>query len=257
MITRFAALLLLGTFVLAISHGPAAAQTVTLNPVADAFVYTGTGSNYGGDDVLAVSAPGVGFPASEFRSLLRFDLASAKADFDAAFGAGNWLLSSADLQLSATSPNNPIFNSSAAGRLQFTWMQNDTWEEGTGSPTTPANDGVTWDSLPTFLSANDQSLGTFPFDGATNGVFSYSLALEPGLVGDAFSGGLTSLLLTGAPGDLTVSGMFNSRSFGTADRRPLLTLNAVAIPEPSTWVLAGCGILAFASRCLLRRRAIA
>jgi hypothetical protein len=226
---------------------PAAAQSVSLNPVADAFVFTGeTGSNYGGGGVFAVTAPGVGFPAAEFRSLIRFDLASAKANFDAAFGAGNWSLGSAVLNLGATSPNNLIFNSPAAGQLQFTWMQNDTWEEGAGAPTTPDTNGVTWDSLPTFLSANDQSLGTFAFDGATSGTVSYSLGLAPGLVNDAASGGLTSLLLTGAPGDTTVSAAFNSRSFNTASRRPLLTLNAVAIPEPGAWALAVCGVLAFA-----------
>jgi hypothetical protein len=220
--------------------------------VADAFVFSGEPTfNYGGGGVFVVSAPGL--PEGEFRSLLRFDLASAKSSFDSAFGAGNWSLSSAALQLSAASPNSPIFNSSAAGQLSATWMQNDSWVEGAGAPTTPDTNGVTWNSLPSFLSAGDQSLGTFAFSGATSGTVNYSLALSPGLVSDTAAGGLTSFLLSAAPGDTTVSGAFNSRSFGTAIRRPLLTLNAVAIPEPSTWVLAGCGILALRLPCIRRR----
>jgi hypothetical protein len=182
---------------------------------------------------------------------LRFDLASAKSSFDATFGAGNWSLGSAVLQLAPAGPNNPIFNASAAGQLRATWMQNDTWVEGTGAPTTPDTNGVTWNLLPSFLSAADQSLGTFAFSGATTGTASYPLVLSSGLVSDTAAGGLTSFLLAAAPGDAAVSGAFNSRSFSTVSRRPLLTLNAVAIPEPATWALALCGVVGLG---LLRMR---
>jgi hypothetical protein len=129
-------------------------------------------------------------------------------------------------------------------------MQNDTWEEGNGAPTTPDTNGVNWNTLPTFLSAGDQSLGVFNFSGATTGAASYSLLLAPGLVGDALAGGLTSIHLRAAPGDTTMSGAFNSRSFSTEIRRLLLTLDAVAIPEPATWLLGVCGVAALG---LLRR----
>ncbi len=236
--------------------GPeASAQSASLNPVADAFLFSGEADfNYGGGGVFAVSAHGL--PEGEFQSLLRFDLAPAKSQFDAAFGPGNWSLASAVLDLTAASPNNPIFNTSAAGQLAARWMQNDAWVEGSGAPTTPTTDGVTWNTLPSFLSGSDQSLGTFAFNGAINGAASYSLALAPGLVGDASSGGLTSILLAAAPGNTTLSGAWNSRSFGTASRRPLLTLNAVAIPEPATWALTGCGMLGVGALLFRRRRAL-
>jgi hypothetical protein len=242
MIPRFAICTVLAGCVFSVGASESRAQSVSLNPVADAFVFSGEPTfNYGGGGVFAVSAPGL--PEGEFRSLLRFDLASAKSSFDLTFGAGNWSLASAVLDLTAANPNNPIFNTSAAGQLRATWMQNDTWGEGAGAPTTPDTNGVTWNSLPSFLSSGDQSLGTFAFSGATSGTASYPLTLSSGLIGDAASGGLMSFLLAAAPGDTTVSGAFNSRSFSTVSRRPLLTLSAVAIPEPATWILAGCGIL--------------
>jgi len=40
-----------------------------------------------------------------------------------------------------------------------------------------------------------------------------------------------------------MAGAVNSRSFGTASRRPLLTLNAVAVPEPATWILITLGVM--------------
>jgi hypothetical protein len=229
------------------------AQTASLNPVADAMVFSGEADfNYGGGGVFAVSAPGL--PQGEFQALLRFDLAPARSQFDAAFGAGNWSLTSAVLDLTAASPNNPIFNASAPGQFTARWMQDDSWVEGTGAPTTPTTDGVTWNTLPSFLSASDQPLGTFAFNGATNGLTSYALTLSPGLVGDAADGELTSILLAAASGDTSISGAFNSRSFGTASRRPLLTLSASAVPEPATWMLAGCCLAVIAGLPIFRRR---
>jgi hypothetical protein len=249
MILRFAVAILFAGGVFCWGGPKASAQPVSLNPVADAFVFSDEPTfNYGGGGVFTISAPGL--PQGEFQSLLRFDLAGAKSQFDLAYGAGNWTLASAALQLSASSPNNPIFNDSAAGQFSATWMQNDSWGEGNGAPTTPDTNGVTWNSLPSFLSAGDQNLGVFSFNGATTGSANYSLLLAPGFVSDATSGGLASVHLRAAPGDTTVSGAFNSRTFNQAVRRPLLTLNAVAIPEPSTWALAACGVVGLG---LLRR----
>lgn len=250
---RYVLPVLVSACLLSVCSLVASAQSVSLNPVADLFVFSGEPTfNYGGGGVFAVSAPGL--PEGEFQSLVRFDLASAKANFDAAFGSGNWTLGSAVLQLTAASPNNPIFNSSAAGQLNAVWMQNDTWAEGAGAPTTPDTNGVTWNSLPSFLSPADQNLGTFSFDGAISGTANYTLSLSSGLVSDVALGGLASFQLRAAPGDSTISGAFNSRSFGTATRRPLLTLSAVAIPEPATWLLAGCGVLAVGFLRSRRRR---
>ena len=133
------------------------------------------------------------------------------------------------LQFTAAVPNNGIFNASAAGQFAVTWMQNDTWTEGVGIPMAPDNKGITFNSLPTFLSANDQPLGTFSFDGSTAGRTSYSLTLASGLADDLAAGGPTSFLLAAA--DATMSGLFNSRSFKTVASRPVLAIDAVANPQ--------------------------
>jgi hypothetical protein len=237
--------------------GPAAAyslaESFSLNPVADAFVVSSEpASNYGAAGVIGVSAPGL--VNGEFQSLLRFDLAGAKTSFDAAFGGGNWGISSATLQLAAASPNNSLFNASSAGQFQVSWLENDSWIEGTGSPTSPATTGITFNALPSILSANDQPLGTFSFDGSTTATAMYSLTAGSGLMNDVVTGSLASIRLSAAAGDTTVSGLFNSRSFNTTSRRPLLTLNAVAVPEPATWILVASGLAVLMTLLRFRRR---
>ncbi len=217
----------------------AAAADFSMNPVADAFVTSAyPDNNYGGAGALAISAAGM--PKGEFQSVLQFDTAAAKADFDATFGAGQWFVSSISLQLNAAFPNNPIFNSSNAGQLSIEWMHNDGWAEGTGTPSTPGATGITFATLPGFLHAGDESLGTFSFDGATSGGFSMDLTLASGLLTDVSAGSPASLRLAAA--DSTVSALFNSRSFGNIAARPALTVTAEQIPEPSTLALLGVGL---------------
>src|SRR5881396_864534 len=142
----------------------AQAASFTSNPIADAFVTTGSngslsGNNYGGAGAIAVSAPGL--PQGELQSVLRFDLSGAASSFDTIFGAGQWSLQSAVLQLTATPPNNPVFNAQAAGSFQVSWMQSDSWTEGTGTPGSPGSSGITFTSLQnTHIGAGDENLGT-------------------------------------------------------------------------------------------------
>ena len=98
---------------------PAYSATVTLNPAADAFVTAGptgnlSGNNYGAAGALSVAASGLA--KGEFQSVLRFDLSGAKTSFNSQFGAGQWSIQSITLSLTATAPNNAIFNASAAGQ---------------------------------------------------------------------------------------------------------------------------------------------
>ncbi len=215
----------------------AQAALVGLNPIADAFVVSSLPSdNYGAGGALSIAAPGS--PNGEFASVMRFDSSVAKTTFDANYGAGNWTIQSATLRLTAAAPGNPIFNASAAGQFNISWMQNDSWVEGTGTPGSPSATGITYNSLPSFLSGSDAALGTFNFSGATSGMTTYTLNLSANFVNDLLAGNLASLRLFAA--DTTVSYLFNSRSFGTAANRPLLEITAV--PEPMTAFLLVSGL---------------
>ena len=137
--TRIAALV----FLLCASQGRSA--TFSSNPTADAFVTTGptgnlSNNNYGGGGALSVAAPGLA--QGQFQSVLQFGLSGAKSSFDGQFGAGQWSIQTITLQLTAAPPNNPIFNASAAGQFAISFMQNNSWTEGTGTPQAPTTTGI-------------------------------------------------------------------------------------------------------------------
>ncbi len=224
-----------------------AAASSSINPSADAFVTPGptgnlSGNNYGGAGAISVAAPGLA--QGEFQSVLQFSLAGAKSSFDSQFGAGQWSIQSATLQLTAAAPNNAIFNASAAGQLGIFWMQNDSWTEGTGTPASPSLTGISFSTLNSFLSGADEALGNFSFSGATTGNATYTLGLTPSFAADILSGNNVSLRIFAA--DSAVSGLFDSRSFGTASARPLLTVSVV--PEPGPLALGFAGFLCFVGR---------
>jgi hypothetical protein len=231
----------------------AQAATFTLNPSADAFVTTGptanlTGNNYGGAGALSVAAPGL--PQGQFQSVLQFGLSGAKTSFDTQFGAGQWTIHSVTLQLTATAPNNGIFNSSAAGQFGIFWMQNDAWTEGSGTPALPTTTGITYTSLTgTFNGGGDENLGTFSFAGGTSGNSTYTLGLTPSFSADVLAGNTVSFRMFAA--DSAVSYLFDSRSFGTTGFRPLLTV--VAVPEPGSLALGLAALAVVAGRKVLTR----
>jgi hypothetical protein len=233
---------------------PARGATFSANPALDALVTTGpTGdlvnNNYGGAGSLSLSAAGL--EMGELQSVLQFNVAGAVSTFDAQFGVGQWTIESVSLRLTAANANNAIFNSPAAGLFSISWMQNDSWQEGTGSPASPGATGVTFNSLlNTFIGPNDENLGRFTFSGATSGATTYSLGLTPGFLNDIVSGSDVSLRLFAA--DSGVSGVFSSRNFGTVANRPLLTV--VAVPEPGTVGLISLGCLVAAAWRLRLRR---
>lgn len=217
--------------------GVAQAAVVTSNPIADAFVDSAVpNNNYGGAGSVAVAAPGL--PNGEFQSVLRFDTSGAVASFDSTYGAGQWTITGVTLRLTAASPNNAMFNSpAAAGQFAATWMANDGWTEGTGTPVAPATTGVTFATLPGFLGGSDESLGTYSFSGATSGAVVYTLGLTPGFTADLGAGGQVSLRLS-AVGS-TIAALWNSRNNSNASLRPELAITAV--PAPSTILLLAGG----------------
>jgi len=226
------------------------AAVVSMNPGADAFVTTGPANNLatnnsGGGGSLALSA--TGSANGEFQSVLRFDTSAAKNTFDGLYGTNSWSLQSVTLQLSASAVNNAIFNANNAGSFGVSWMQNDGWTEGSGTPSAPGTSGITSQSLQsTFINPGaDEALGTFSYDGSSAGTFIYALSISPNLAADLLAGDSVSLRLSGA--DSAVSFLFNSRSFGTVANRPLLGITAV--PEPGVLALfALAGLL-----CAIRK----
>lgn len=233
----------------------AGAQTIwSSTSVADAFVTTGpsnnlVANNYGGAGGLAVSGSGasrVGSFRGLFASVLRFELSGAKSAFDAAYGEGLWQVQSASLRFTTTAANNAIFNNNSSGLFSISWMQNDSWIEGTGSPSNPSSAGISWSTLPDFLSLTDELLGTFLFDAATNGGDQthtiYSLNITSGFLSDILSGSSAGFDIAAASD--SVSYLFNSRSVTTSGDRPALTIVAIPVPEPSPGaLLLGCALV--------------
>ncbi len=231
-----------------ISALPCQAATFTANPTMDAFVTTGptgnlSGNNYGGAGVLVLAQSATNNPQGTFQSVLQFNVAGALSAFNTQFGAGQWTIQSVTLQLNASAPNNGIFNqNSGAGQFGISFMQNNSWTEGSGTPMAPTTSGITYNSLPGFLSINNENLGTFSYNGATTGMSTYSLALTPGFSADILAGGNVSLDMFAA--DSSINYLFNSKNFGTAADRPLLTITAVPEPGVAALCLSGLGLLA-------------
>lgn len=228
-------------FISALSaRGVDAATTASVTPSADAFVAASNpGNNYGAAGALSLAAAGLA--NGEFQSVLRFDTSPAKATFDAQYGPGNWSIQSVGLRLTAAAPNNAIYNASAAGTFAASWMQNDSWVEGTGMPAAPTTTGITFNTLPSFLGPNDALLGGFAFAGGTSGSASYSLGLPASFVNDLLGGSLVSMRLYAS--DSAVSYLFNSRNFGTASSRPEFSITVVPEPMVGGPLLAGWLVL--------------
>jgi hypothetical protein len=231
------------------SHGFAA--TFSTGATADAFVAFGpTGNlannNYGGGNALAIAAGGL--TNGEFQSVIKFDLSGALSAFNAQYGAGNWSIQSVSLQLTSSGHSNPIYNDIVPGQFGVSLMQNNSWLEGTGNASNPANNGITFNSLQTVFINNstDQALGTFSFPGGSSGANSYSLNLSSGLNADILTGNNLSLRLFAA--DNQISYLFSARTATPASSGPQLIITVV--PEPGALTLSGFALVLM----LVRRR---
>jgi hypothetical protein len=251
-------ILFLAASVLAVLPAPAPAAFFSLNPAADAVVMSGSAdpnagsptANYGAAGAMMIS--GASAAKGAMQSLMKFNLAAAKVNFDGLFGAGNWAVDGITLQLGTNAgvqgaqPMNAIFNTINTGLFKVDWMANDTWAEGTGTPQVPTTDGVTFNTLASFLGGADKTLGTFTYTPAGNNtVANYTLALDSSFTADVAAGGDVSL--RGYAGDATVGYLANTRLF--ASGKPTLTVSASAVPEPCGGVLlAGAALLGLARR---------
>jgi hypothetical protein len=235
------------------SGGRSAAAAYSAEPDADAFVRaTRPADNYGGAGALAVSgssavnAAGQANGASE--ALLRFPLAQAASSFDAVYGVGQWVITGASLELNEVgNPRNPIFNL-GAGQFAVTWLANDQWTEGTGSPSAPGTSGIRFPDVAGLLGgAASVRLGTFPGT-VRDGPLRLALPVDHGAFRtDLSSRGEVTFYLQAI--DPTLGLVFNSRNYGVGADRPLLELTAGAVPEPATWqLLAAAALVGFVCR---------
>jgi hypothetical protein len=216
------------------------AATFSTGATADTFVAFGpsgnlANNNYGGGNALALAAGGL--TNGEFQSVIKFDLSGALASFNAQYGPGNWSIQSVSLQLTSSGHSNPIYNDIVPGQFGISLMQNNSWLEGTGNASNPANNGITFNSLQSVFINNstDQALGTFNFPGGSSGANSYSLNLASGLTADILTGSNLSLRLFAA--DNQISYLFSARTATPASSGPQLIISAV--PEPGSLALFG------------------
>lgn len=207
----------------------------------DSFVRASApGSNYGGAGALTVSGSGAvngsGVANGASDTFIRFNTGALVASFDSLFGTNNWVVNGARLRVAETAaPNNALFNR-GAGAFEIRWIANDTWTEGTGTPSTPAARGIIHNDEAILLNAaTDASLGTFTNAGV-DGAISFSLALPAVFADDAAAGGEVGLFLTAI--DPGIGFTFNARNSGTASARPYLEISAVAQPVITSISLA-------------------
>jgi hypothetical protein len=231
-----------------IAAAASAAVFVTNTPDKDAFVRAlAPTNNYGGGGALSVSGTSSTSPLSgaingAFDSFISFNTAAMVANFNAAFGTSNWVITSATLVLTENAaPGNAIFNY-GTGAFQIFWIANDTWPEGSGTPMAlSTNGGITYNQEPSYLNADtDANLGTFNFTGTSP--VSCPLALPVSLVTNMQAGGEVGLYLTAI--DPGLGFVFYSRQYaGLASTHPALVVSAVAQPGISAVSLSGTNLV--------------
>ena len=222
--------------------------TYTVTTSADALLATGSPANPEGTDLTHLNFGGAGAlavaPASsekgEFQSVIRFDLAGAPSLFNTAYGTNNWVVSSMALELTSNygtagvQPNNGIYDVLSGGEFIIEWLSNNDWAEGTGNPSLPTTDGVTFSSLPTLLSGRHEILSTNVYSPPGNNVHvTWPLPLNTNLVANIATGSSVSLLFYAA--DDQINYLFNSYSYGRGNQ-PLIHVTA---SPPLPIILAG------------------
>ncbi len=222
---------------------------------ADAFLATGSPGNPAGADLTGLNFGGAGTlvvaPAAsvkgEFQSVLKFNLANAVGLFNTNYGAGNWTITGISLELTSNygtngvQPNNGLFPVISGGSFVIEWLSNDDWVEGTGTPSLPTTDGVTYDSLSDLLSGAHEILCTNTYVPPGNNVpVTYVLPLNTNLVADVSGGGDVTILLYAA--DNQIGYLFNSYNYGRGNE-PLIRVVAAPLLRILSGAFTGDGFL--------------
>lgn len=207
-------------------------QTVSLIATQDSMVREqDPSSNFGGAGALCVagsnSVNGSGQSRGRFDSVLRFNASSAINAFNTTYGAGNWVITNVILHIDEQgSPENLLFPR-GVGEFRVSWLSNDAWTEGGGTPNSPASasgDMISWDYLQTMIATSvETDLGAFSNNGV-DGIIEYSLALAGPFISDLGSGALVTFHV--APQSPTIGFTFHSRNFSDPDLRPQLLVTA-------------------------------
>jgi len=234
--------------------------TNTLVAVADAFLCTGsanynngqdlTGLNFGAAGTLVIAPPSSA--KGEFQSVVQFDLSTVTDAFNSAYGSNNWAVTAVSLELTSNygtggvQPNNPIFPVITGGNFVIEWLQDNDWTEGTGTPSLPTTDGVTYDSLPTLLAGAHEPLCTNLYIPPGNNIpVTWPLPLTQNVLTNV--NGASSITFLFYAADDQVCYLFNSYKYGRGNEpkiqvaaTPRLTILSCAFTNDA-FCLTGIG----------------
>jgi hypothetical protein len=157
----------------------AQSMTVSQNVQADTYVSSGQpDNNFGTFGGMEIASPTAAQPRTE-ESLVRFDTANIQSAFNAAYGAGNWMITGVTLTqysnfaTGGVQPGNSSFNVIAPGGFELDWLSNNSWNE----------TGITWNTLSSVLpgaGANTEaSLGDFNWSANGTSPSTWTLSLDP------------------------------------------------------------------------------
>jgi len=151
-----------------------------------------------------------------------------------------------DFGIAGVQPNNPIFPVVSGGQFVIEWLADDSWVEGTGTPSLPTTDGITYHCLPKVLAQPREILCTNTYTPPSNNVpVIYPLPLTANLLADVVSGNEVSFRLYAV--DNQIGYLFNSYKYGRGNEPKVLVVAAPclritsAVLTNETCALSGIG----------------
>ena len=210
------------------------------------------GVRTGGSGINFFNIEGTDFGNFASYGVARFDVSAAKAEFDAAYGAGQWLVASVTLRLTQA---NAAFTADGGVNVYFT---------GDDSVALTAPSPLRYDATksPSFAPnfSDAAFLMSYQFREVSSGtVEDYSLYALPiagipaanALADDIRNDNIVTLVLAdGTAGVAATYAGFNNNTYAG----PTLVILAAPIPEPETYALLGAGLLLVGGARALRRR---
>jgi len=218
------------------------AQAATTEAIANATVQPG-GVRTGSSGINFFNVEGADYGSFASYGVVRFDLSSLKASFDAEFGTGGWRVDHIALELTQS---NASFTTN--GNVEVLFTGNDAVSLTAPSPLTYDNVAIHFTDLQSLLGYTFTEVSSGTVERHT--LFDRSLSQGAGalaLLGDVGADNRVTLLLREAETSVaaTYAGFNNSTHAG-----PTLDISVSAVPEPETYamLLAGLGLIGFAAR---------